>query len=367
MYDRYNGHFLIVTMASHIVSMMVIGILLGTFCVAGLVAFLLTRAGGLIQILDHPNDRSLHSTPTPRTGGLAIWMGIIAGMVLAVLTFGWKTELAWVTGAAFIVGIISFLDDRSHMPARVRLAVHLVAAGLLLIGGLGWRSINLPGIGFELPFGTGQLLSILFIVWMINLYNFMDGMDGFAGGMAVIGFGTLGLLGYLAGDDYYAAVCWVIASASAGFLVWNFPPARIFMGDTGSSALGLLAAALSLWADRAGLFPLWLSVLVFSPFVVDATLTLARRTLKGERIWEAHRNHYYQRLVQARWSHRRTVLWEYGLMLMCSAGALVAFHAPVVVQWFILVGVTSVYLAAILGVRRIEQRRNIGQASEASL
>jgi UDP-N-acetylmuramyl pentapeptide phosphotransferase/UDP-N-acetylglucosamine-1-phosphate transferase len=329
--------------------------------------FLLVSAGGRLQILDHPNERSLHSTPTPRTGGLAIWMGAIVGILFVVLLLGVLPELTWIGGAALLVGAVSFIDDRSHVPVGVRFVAHLIAAVLLLMGGIAVPSIWWPGGEIDLPVGLAWLLSLLFIVWMANLYNFMDGIDGFAGGMAVIGFGTLGLLGFLAGDDYYAALCWVIAAAAAGFLVWNFPPARIFMGDTGSSALGLLAAALSLWADRAGLFPLWLSVLVFSPFVVDATLTLACRTLKGERIWEAHRDHYYQRLVRAGWSHRRTVLWEYGLMLLCSVGALIAFQGPVMVQWFVLVGVMCVCLTAIVAVRRIEQRRAIGPASEASL
>jgi UDP-N-acetylmuramyl pentapeptide phosphotransferase/UDP-N-acetylglucosamine-1-phosphate transferase len=200
---------------------------------------------------------------------------------------------------------------------------------------------------------------------MINLYNFMDGMDGFSGGMATAGFSTLGLLGYLGGDNHFASICWLIAAASAGFLVWNFPPARIFMGDVGSSALGFLAAALSLWANRIGLFPLWLAILVFTPFIFDATLTLVRRTLNGERIWEAHRNHYYQRLVQAGWSHRRTVLWEYGLMLLCCSSALVAYHATTLVQWSILAGVAWVCLVAVIGVHRVEKYA-VSQASKIS-
>lgn len=284
-------------------------------------------------------------------------------MVAIALLSGVRSEFVWLACSAMIVAIISLVDDRSHVPVRIRLPAHLLAAVLLVTGGLRWHVIGVPGMDVYLPVVMGYVLSILFIVWMTNLYNFMDGMDGFAGGMAVIGFGTLGLLGHVAGDDYYAAICWVIAAAAAGFLVWNFPPARIFMGDTGSSTLGLLAAALSLWADRSNLFPLWLSVLVFSPFVVDATVTLVRRTLKGERIWEAHRNHYYQRLVQAGWTHRRTVLWEYGMMLLCSAGALLAFRAAALVQWLILGIVMAVFLAAMWGVRRIEQRRAIGRAS----
>ncbi|MBK8163354.1 MAG: glycosyltransferase family 4 protein [Gammaproteobacteria bacterium] len=289
---------------------------------------------------------------------------MITGTATVVLMLEWKYEIAWIACAATVVGLVSFFDDRAHVPAYIRLAIHLIAAALLLSGQLDLTSIEIPGISTELALGTGMLIIALFITWNINLYNFMDGMDGIAGGMTIAGFVTLGLLGHLAGDDYYAVICWVIAAASAGFLVWNFPPARIFMGDVGSSTLGLLVAAMSLWADRADLFPLWLSVLIFSPFVVDATLTLARRTLKGERIWEAHRDHYYQRLVRAGWSHRRTVLWEYGLMVICSACALLAFHAPVVMQWSILGAMACVYIAAIVAVRRIEVRRAIGQGSE---
>jgi UDP-N-acetylmuramyl pentapeptide phosphotransferase/UDP-N-acetylglucosamine-1-phosphate transferase len=337
------------------------------FALSCVCVYFLGRSGSPLRIIDHPNERSLHQVPTPRTGGLGIWIGCLAGLSALTLYSGARAELIWLAGSASIIAVISFIDDRSHVSVRVRISMHLLAAISLVIGGMQWQAMRLPGMEVDLPVGIEHVLSILFIVWMINLYNFMDGMDGFAGGMAVIGFGTLGLLGHLAGDGYYAAVSWVIAAASAGFLVWNFPPARIFMGDTGSSALGLLAAALSLWADRDGLFPLWLAVLVFAPFVVDATLTLARRTLVGERIWEAHRSHYYQRLVQAGWSHRRTVLWEYGLMLLSSAGALFAFRAPVAGQWLTLGVVTGACLAAIFGVRRLEQRRAMGRASEINL
>jgi UDP-N-acetylmuramyl pentapeptide phosphotransferase/UDP-N-acetylglucosamine-1-phosphate transferase len=289
---------------------------------------------------------------------------MLAGFVTLGLSSGLREDLGWIISAVLLVGVVSFVDDRAQVPISVRLIIHLVASSLLLVGGIANPSSLWPGAESVFPVASTWLLILLYLIWLTNLYNFMDGMDGFAGGMAVFGFGTLGLLGHMAGDDYYAAVCWVIAAASAGFLVWNFPPARIFMGDTGSSALGFLAAALSLWADRDGLFPLWLAVMVFAPFVFDATLTLARRTLKGERIWEAHRSHYYQRLVQAGWSHRRTVLWEYGLMLLCSAGALLAFQAPVAMQWSMLGGVLAICLAGVFGVRRLEQRRAVGRTSE---
>ena len=182
----------------------------------------------------------------------------------------------------------------------------------------------------------------------------MDGMDGFAGGMAVFGFGTLGILAYLTGDGYFATLCWAVAAAAGGFLIWNFPPARIFMGDVGASALGVMAAGLSLWADKNGLFPLWLSMLVFSPFIVDATVTLLRRAMRSERLWVAHRNHYYQRLVQLGLGHRKTVLIEYLVMAGCSLTAIVLLKAPTTVQW-LGVGVWGfVYLAGSCVVTKLE-------------
>jgi len=180
-----------------------------------------------------------------------------------------------------------------------------------------------------LPWGVlGLIFTWLAIVWMTNLFNFMDGMDGFAGGMALAGFTFLGLAGWLAGAQSYAVFCWLVSASTLGFLPFNFPPARIFMGDAGSATLGLLAAALSLWGVNDGIFPIWFPLLVFSPFVVDATLTLLGRSLRREKIWQAHRTHYYQRLVQAGWGHRKTVLTEYLLMLMAGGSALILLLSP---------------------------------------
>lgn len=216
------------------------------------------------------------------------------------------------------------------------------------------------------PQWLGAALWVVFIVWMVNLYNFMDGMDGLAGGMAVFGFGTLGVLGLLAGDPGYAGICWVIAASAAGFLVWNFPPARIFMGDTGSSTLGLMAAALSLWAGARDLFPLWIAVLVFFPFIFDSTVTLLRRSLEGKRVWEAHRTHYYQRLVQTGWTHRRTTLWEYAAMAVCAAGAVSALRAPVTVQVLIIAVIIALHVGAAVAVNVLERKRG-GSLTEKSV
>jgi UDP-N-acetylmuramyl pentapeptide phosphotransferase/UDP-N-acetylglucosamine-1-phosphate transferase len=158
---------------------------------------------------------------------------------------------------------------------------------------------------------------------MTNLYNFMDGVDGFAGGMSVIGFSALGYLAWRGGHPTILALSLLVAVAGAGFLVYNMPPACIFLGDVGSVPMGFLAAALTVIGVHDGLFDIWVPLLIFSPFIVDATVTLFRRLLRGAKIWQAHREHYYQRLVLAGWGHRKTVLAEYVLMLACGLSAVV--------------------------------------------
>ena len=182
----------------------------------------------------------------------------------------------------------------------------------------------------------------------MNLYNFMDGADGLAGGMAVIGFGTLGLAAIESAPELAAAgLC--IAAAAGGFLWHNFHPARVFLGDAGSIPLGFLAGTLGLIGWSKGLWPLWFPVLVFSPFVVDATLTLVSRILRGRKPWQAHREHAYQRMVAGGLGHRRTALLWYLLMAASAASALLALRLSVVMQWSMVVGWALIYgiLAAV--------------------
>ncbi|MFO7639921.1 MAG: glycosyltransferase family 4 protein [Candidatus Competibacteraceae bacterium] len=306
------------------------------------------------HLLDHPNARSLHQRPIPRTGGLAVLSGLLAGgLVLSIGLPVIRSSLALLMLGLTPLVLISFLDDRRGVAARWRLLVHGWAAGSLAATGFVPGALELPGLPLILPEGIALLLTLLFVVWMINLYNFMDGMDGFAGGMAAIGFVALAWLGRA--DAGFAAFCLTVAAASAGFLACNFPPARLFLGDTGSTTLGFLAAACSLWGTQARLFPFWVALLVFSPFIVDATVTLLRRLLRGERVWEAHRSHYYQRLVLLGWGHRRTVLAEYALMLACAGSAVLAVRLPPVAQ----VGLAGIWVGLygllLVGVGRLER------------
>ncbi len=301
---------------------------LAAFFAAVLVARLLLTPAGRRLALDTPNDRSLHANPVPRTGGIAIIAGVAVACALA------PVGLAVTLGAALALGAVSFLDDLRHLPTLARLAAHLAAAAAVLV--------------YELGYAEPVLFTtfLLTIVWYTNLYNFMDGSDGLAGGMAVIGFGAYAIAAQLSGAVPFAALCAALAAAAAGFLVFNFPPARLFMGDAGSVPLGFLAGALGVVGWSRGYWPIWFPLLVFAPFVCDATLTLLRRALRRERVWQAHRDHYYQRLVRMGFGHKGTALIEYAVMGGCAAIALLARREPSTAQ----AGAVALAAAALIAI-----------------
>lgn len=290
----------------------------------------LARERFVPAVLDHPNERSLHERPTPRIGGIGILAGLLFGLALAEwsgFSLGGPTGNTFfgsslVCGIVFLtygIALVSFIDDRGGIPVPIRLAVHLVAASILVIG----FGLEIPALSFPLlgAMDLGWLsvpVSIGFLVWMTNLYNFMDGMDGFAGGMAVAGGSALAGFGWGMGHTVMFIAGGGVAVSSMGFLAHNFPPAKIFMGDVGSVPLGFLFGSLMLLGVHDRVFDGWVPVMLFSPFIVDATMTLLHRLVRGERIWQAHRTHYYQRLVLLGWGHTQTVLAEYGLMAACG-------------------------------------------------
>jgi len=276
--------------------------LVSFFAAAVLAHLLATRFAGFA--LDRPNARSLHERPVPRTGGLAVLGGV--GLAAAALVTGLWLPL----GLAAALAVVSLADDLRGVPTVARLAAHLAAAGFLA-----WFVLS-PMHPLELALIT------LAIAWLTNLYNFMDGSDGLAGGMALIGFGAYAIAASLVGHVPLAATSIALAAAALGFLLYNFHPARLFLGDVGSIPLGFLAGALGVVGWRDDVWPLWFPLLVFAPFIGDATATLARRALRRERVWQAHREHYYQRLVRLGFGHRGTALLGYALMLLCAGAAL---------------------------------------------
>lgn len=263
----------------------------------------LVRGYALKRLLDVPGERSLHQYPMPRGGGLAIVTVVLLAMVVLA---GVGDSVWWVVAAASVgVALVGWVDDHGHVSSFIRAFIHLVAAAVC-VGGFGipdggW---NAAGLVAAVVF----MLTVLGIAWLINLYNFMDGIDALAGCQAV----TVGLMGgallWSSGATDLAVFAWIIAAASLGFLVWNWPPAKIFMGDVGSGFLGFAFGVLALASDKAGAVPVLTWLVLLAIFVADATFTLLHRVIKGEQWYAAHRTHAYQRLVQLGWSHRRVTV-----------------------------------------------------------
>jgi len=305
----------------------------------GLVWLLATRGSKQLPV-DTPNERSLHTTPVPRAGGIGLLGGFCGAAVL--IGPGLPATL-WIAVALLVV--VSLIDDFRALPAGLRLAAHLLAASI-----------------FSIPLLTGDygvmaaLLVTLATGWMINLYNFMDGSDGLAGGMAASGFTFFAIAAALDGNAGFALLNASLAAAALGFLLFNFHPARIFLGDAGSVPLGFLAAAFGLVGWLNGHWPWWFPPLVFSPFIVDASVTLLRRLLSGARVWEAHRDHYYQRLVRLGAGHRNTALAEYALMIVCGIIGLTAMQMTVAAQLTLLCTVAAVYAGLIAAIEHFWNR-----------
>lgn len=295
-----------------------------SFSVSLVVLFGILRTGVNTLALDVPNERSLHSKPVSRLGGLATIAGISTALV-------WAGQLTLLS-ALIALAAISFLDDLRGLKAGVRLAVHV-----LVLGGYFWMSY-----GATVPLMLLAVLTI-FAVWLTNLYNFMDGIDGLAGGMAVAGFAAYAAAFFLAGAYTLATVALSIASASAAFLWFNFNPAKIYMGDAGSITLGFLAAALGTTGWMLGAWPIWFPLLVFSAFIADATITLVKRTLRGEKVWLPHREHYYQKLTLIGLGHKKTALFEYALMTVSCTLALLGLSLTERLQWLLIVTSFGLY------------------------
>ncbi|MHC8354998.1 MraY family glycosyltransferase [Pseudomonas sp. LB3P81] len=246
------------------------------------------------SIIDIPNVRSSHSIPTPRGGGVAIVLAFLAALPF----LGWSGQVSWTTlvaagGSGTLVAVVGFMDDHNHIAARWRLLGHFGAAiwALFWIGGL--PPLDVFGTSIDLGL-TGHILAAVYLVWMLNLYNFMDGIDGIASVEAICACLSACLLYGLLNVEGMVWLPLILASSVAGFLLWNFPPARIFMGDAGSGFLGVIIGIISLQAAWASPALFWAWLILMGVFIVDATFTLTHRLLRGDKVYEAHRSHAYQ-------------------------------------------------------------------------
>ena len=291
---------------------------------AAVLTGLLRRYALATRLIDIPNARSSHQLPTPRGGGLSIVIVFLLGLPVLSWMDVLAPEAMWaIFGAGAWVALVGFLDDHGHILARWRLLVHFIGAawGLYWLGGLPPLVFSFPGSSLGAPTidpgWVGQILGMFYLVWLLNLYNFMDGIDGLASIEAItvcLGGALLYLSGPEAIGQWAAPV--LLAMTVAGFLLWNFPPARIFMGDAGSGFLGIVLGLFSIQAAWIAPQFFWSWLILLGVFIVDATWTLFRRFLHGEKIYEAHRSHAYQYASRYYGSHK-TVSLVIGVINVC--------------------------------------------------
>lgn len=280
------------------------------------------------KLLDVPNRRSSHTVATPRGGGLAVVLVVLAGTLLLRAAIGLPPGLApaLLVGGS-LVAAVGWVDDVRGLPVSLRLAAHFAAACWCVwsLGGVSEVRVGVLTVHFG---AVGGILAVVAMVWLTNLYNFMDGIDGLAATEAVcVSLVSAGLF-FLGGDQELAVLALVIAGAAGGFLIWNWSPAKIFMGDVGSGFIGYLFATIALASERTSTVPLLVWIILLLGFVGDATLTLCRRFVARQRWYTAHRTHAYQRAALAADSHAKVVRWIIGLNAVLGGLAFLAWRTP---------------------------------------
>jgi UDP-N-acetylmuramyl pentapeptide phosphotransferase/UDP-N-acetylglucosamine-1-phosphate transferase len=303
--------------------------------------------------LDTPNARSAHVKPTPRLGGIGIMVAFLPAAAWAAWKAGNGHALVIVTATGF-VSAVGLVDDLRPLPARVRFGAQCLAAGAVVFGGWdhlhqGWALLG------ALPSWLLVPLSLLWIVWLTNLYNFMDGIDGLAGGQAVMAGVGVAIAAGGVGAPLLGTLALLLAAAALGFLVFNFPPASIFMGDVGSTAIGFLLASLPFLAHEPTV-PVEAVGVALALFILDATITLIRRLSRGEKFFHAHRSHFYQRPLAHGIPHRRVTLAAYGGMLLTSAGCAAWPALALPGRVAVIGGTLLLFLAYVAAVLLIERR-----------
>jgi Fuc2NAc and GlcNAc transferase len=284
------------------------GLLLAALAAALLLTGLIRRYALRSNLIDVPNLRSSHALPTPRGGGMAFVVVFLAGLgALSALGVLAREYLWSLLGAGAWVAFVGFLDDHRHIPAGWRLLAHFIGAGWGLYWLGGFPPVQIFGQAIDLG-GFGHLFGVFYLVWLLNLYNFMDGIDGIAGIEAITVCLGGALLFFLDGNQNAGLVPALLLAATAGFLFWNFPPAKIFMGDAGSGFLGIVLGLISLQSAWSNPVFFWSWLCLLGVFIVDATWTLWRRFRRGESLHEAHRSHAYQFAALRYSSHKSVAL-----------------------------------------------------------
>jgi UDP-N-acetylmuramyl pentapeptide phosphotransferase/UDP-N-acetylglucosamine-1-phosphate transferase len=325
------------------------------------IAFVVAALCGLAYLrfaprraLDIPNPRSSHTRPTLRGGGLVIVAGFFAGLSAWLASGGSLSPRAigWLVGAV-LVAAVSFVDDLRPLPAVPRLIAHVAGAILLTLAGVQSADLTI-------------VLAFLYVILLTNIYNFMDGIDGLAASQAIVAGVAMAIAGALTSNPLVTVSGGLLAAASAGFALYNLPPARMFMGDVGSTFLGFSFAGLSLLANigvGGGKLPIEFGLVLFAPFVFDSLVTLSRRVVRGERWYAAHRSHYYQRLVDHGLTHGQVTGLYAGLGVIAAGAALAGLYATEPVRQLLAIVAYAPMLAVVALVYRLEHPQQPNQGS----
>jgi Fuc2NAc and GlcNAc transferase len=316
-------------------------------------------------MVDVPNERSSHVVITPRGGGLAIVITFLGGAaVLAALGALPAYLMIALGGGGLLIAGVGWLDDRKGLSAVSRAVVHLAAAvwAVYWLGGLPWLDLGFTRLPLHL---IGALLAVIGVVWLVNLFNFMDGIDGIAGVETISVCVMAGAFAAFSGASGLAMACLLLVLATAGFLVWNWPPAKIFMGDVGSGFLGYTLVVLAISSEKLHAAPLFVWIVLLGVFLIDATATLIRRISRGERWYEAHRTHAYQYAVQAGFTHQQVTLAVLGLNLGLGMAGILMFWWPryLLVPALIALGLLTWLRGSLVGrftETTVERGRSIG-------
>lgn len=323
-----------------------LGVALALFVVAALI----TRFMARVSILDIPNHRSSHQVVTPKSGGVALVAAFVGG-VAAAITLGdpslagegyfWGFVLA-----SLLVAGISFYDDVTQKSFLFKFLTQMVAAAVLLLFGLVVERLAIPGVGYVELGWIGYPLTFLWLVGMTNAFNFMDGLDGLAGGVALITALSFGLISFDQGGSFSFIVAYAVAAGAAGFLLFNFPPARIFMGDVGSAFAGFLFAALAVVAAirEPGHTSFLVMPMLLFHFIFDTAFTLWRRWRLGRNLFQAHREHLYQLFNQLGYSHRTVTLFQYAMCVVQGMSAWWLLHIEGDARLWVFVPVLAIQL-----------------------
>lgn len=303
--------------------------LIGTFLISALLTGLIRHYAMIKQMIDIPNERSSHKIPIPRGGGAAFVLLFTSILIWLVLHKAISGSLFYALSGGIVIALIGWLDDVISLRPLWRAIVQTLTAF--------WAVYWLDGVSSSVVSLFG---AILVIVWGVNLYNFMDGIDGLAGIEGVFISASVGTVLLLAGWVNLSLLCFLLTASIAGFLFWNWPPAKIFMGDVGSGYLGYIFSVLAIATANSHILSLGFWCVISGVFLGDATLTVIKRIIQRKRWYEAHREHAYQRLVQRGLSHRTTTMsiLFFNLLLLFPM-CITIFYYPRLELWIVSMGI----------------------------